>query len=285
MIPAYNHARFVVDAVSSAAAQGDCVSEIVVVDDGSKDDTAAVVEGIAEPRLRLIRQQNRGPSPARNLGWRSTKAEWIFFLDADDSISPGALPALLSAANGVGHPVIPYGFQEIYAGNFDAPPRFTAHLSRRNGSLLQEIAGGYPGTIWVAMVPRIWVEAIDGFNESDGIWRGEDFDFALRLALRYPFHWVDRPVIRTRMHDTNRHRDFGPRASLDYVRSIKRGFQGRWSPRDRWARQRGLAYYFMEYGYQLREAGDATAARGAFRKAWLSFPPRLGNLRHWLTGR
>ena len=285
VIPAYNHALYVAEAVASAVAQGDCVSEIVVVDDGSTDGTAAAVERIGEPRLRLIRQPNRGPSPARNNGWRSTKAEWLFFLDADDTLAPGALQDLLAAVAADGTLRIPYGYQNVYAKNFEGEPRFSAHLSRRTGSVLKEVSGGYPGTIWVSVVPRKWVEAIGGFNESDGIWRGEDFDYALNLALRYPFRWVDRPVVRTRMHDSNRHRDFGPEASLDYIRSIRRAFRGRWSPHKRWMRQRGLAYYHLEHACALRDAGDLKAARRAFRDAWLAFPFRLGNLRAWIMGR
>lgn len=285
VIPAYNHAAYVAEAVASAAAQGDCVSEIVVVDDGSRDNTAEVVAGIREPRLRLLRQPNRGPSPARNHGWRTTTAEWIFFLDADDAISPGALPALLDAAAQAGRRVIPYGHQEVYGKTLSGTPQFTAHLSHRNGSVLPDVAGGYPGTIWVALVPRVWVEEINGFEEGDGIWRGEDFDFALRLAIRYPFLRVDRPVVRTRMHETNRHRDFGARASLDYVRSLRRAFRGRWSPTERLHRQRGISYYFMEYAYRLRDDGDTKGARSAFLKAWLAFPPRLGLLRHAFAGR
>ncbi len=285
VIPAYNHARYVAEAVASAADQGECVTEIVVVDDGSKDDTAAVVESIVEPRLRLIRQPNRGPSPARNNGWRSTRAEWLFFLDADDTLAPGALDDLLSAVAADGTLRIPYGYQNVYSKDFSGEPRFSAHLSRRTGSILGEVAAGYPGTIWVSVVPRKWVAEIGGFNEGDGIWRGEDFDYALQLALRYPFRWVDRPVVRTRMHESNRHRDFGPEASLDYIRSIRRAFRGRGSPRELWMRQRGLAYYYLEYACALREAGNAAASRRAFRDAWLAFPFRLGNLRAWLTGK
>jgi glycosyltransferase involved in cell wall biosynthesis len=284
VIPAYNHARYVAEAIASAASQGECVSEIVVVDDGSTDDTAKVVESINEPRLRLMRQPNQGPSPARNRGWRSTRAEWLFFLDADDAISPGALPALLAAAASHGKRVIPYGYQEIYAQTFSGPPHFQAFLSKRTGSVLPEVASGYPGTIWVALVPRVWVEEIGGFDEQDGKWRGEDFDFALRLAIRFAFLWVNRPVIRTRMHDSNRHRDFGASASLDYIRSIRRAFRGRWNPRERWLRQKGLAYYHMERAFHLHDSGQRREASAAFRQAWISFPPRLGNLRRWISG-
>lgn len=283
VIPAYNHARFVAEAVASAAAQGECVAEIVVVDDGSSDATAAVVRGLAEPRLRLITQPNGGPSAARNAGWRSTRSRWVFFLDADDTLAPGALPALLAAVGNGQEPAIPYGFQEVYADDFNRAPHFTADLARRSGSLLAPIAGEYAATIFLGLFPRAWVEEIGGFDEN--VQHGEDFDFALRLALRHPFHFVERPVYRARMHGANRHRSFSAEACLDYLRTVERAFRGRWRPQELWVRQAGLAYRWMQYGCHLRDAGDLGAARRAFRRAWFTFPPRLGNLRAWLAGR
>ncbi len=155
VIPAYNHVRYVAEAVASAA-------EIVVVDDGSSRATAEGVRGIAEPRLRLITQTNRGPSAARNRGWRSTSSPWIFFLDADDTLAPDALPALLSAVVPGGAPEIPYGFQEVYADDFGGAPHFTADLACVSGDLLAAVASGYGATIFVGLFPRTAIEAIGG---------------------------------------------------------------------------------------------------------------------------
>lgn len=283
VIPAYNHARYVAEAVASAAAQGGCVAEIVVVDDGSSDATAEVVRGIAEPRLRLITQTNSGPSAARNRGWRSTSSPWIFFLDADDTLAPDALPALLSAVVPGRAPEIPYGFQEVYADGFGGAPHFTADLARVSGDLLATIASGYGATIFVGLFPRTAIEAIGGFDEA--VHHGEDFDLALRLALRNRFRRIDQPVYRARMHGANRHRDFAATACLDYARTVERVFWGSTRPRELWVRQAGLAYRWMQYGCHLSDAGDRAGARRAFRTAWLHFPPRLGNLRAWILCR
>ncbi len=283
VIPAHNHAGYVAEAVASAAAQGDCVAEIVVVDDGSSDATAEVVRGIVEPRLRLVTQANSGPSAARNRGWQAAQSPWLFFLDADDTLAPGALPALLSAVGPDSSPEIPYGSQEVYADDFDRPAHFSTDLARVSGDLLAAIASGYGATIFVGLFPRRAVEAIGGFDEA--VHHGEDFDFALRLALRNRFRRVEQPVYRARMHGTNRHRDFAATAFLDYARTVERVFRGRSRPRELWVRQGGLAYRWMQYGCHLKDAGDLAGARRAFRTAWLHFPPRLGNLRAWLRCR
>jgi glycosyltransferase involved in cell wall biosynthesis len=92
VIPCYNHARFLPEAVASVLAQSDERWECVIVDDGSPDDTAPVAEGLirANPgrAIRLVRQPNRGLSAARNAGIEAARAAYILPLDADDALAP-----------------------------------------------------------------------------------------------------------------------------------------------------------------------------------------------------
>lgn len=84
VMPLYNKAAYVERAIGSVLVQGEGVLEIVVVDDGSTDDGAAIVEAMQEPKVRLIRQINSGVSAARNRGIEVARGEFICFLDADD---------------------------------------------------------------------------------------------------------------------------------------------------------------------------------------------------------
>ncbi len=90
VIPAYNAGKYVGRAIDSVLAQNRAADEIIVVDDGSTDDTAEVVGGYGE-RVRLIRQANAGASAARNAGIEAASGEWIAFLDADDEWLPKKL--------------------------------------------------------------------------------------------------------------------------------------------------------------------------------------------------
>jgi glycosyltransferase involved in cell wall biosynthesis len=90
IIPAHNAASSVGAAIESAIAQRFDGAEIVVVDDGSTDSTAMVLERYA-PAIKVLRQPNRGPAVARNLGARASVAEYLAFLDADDVWLPGKL--------------------------------------------------------------------------------------------------------------------------------------------------------------------------------------------------
>jgi len=85
VIPLYNKSSYVQGALVSALFQTVPVDEIIVVDDGSTDDSAAMVETMGDPRIRLIRQDNQGVSAARNAGLKASRGEWIAFLDADDT--------------------------------------------------------------------------------------------------------------------------------------------------------------------------------------------------------
>src|ERR1039457_5279759 len=83
VIPTYNRARFVGEAIDSILAQTRPVDEIIVVDDGSTDDTIERLKKYA-PAIRCVSQQNRGPSAARNRGIKEAHCDFVAFLDSDD---------------------------------------------------------------------------------------------------------------------------------------------------------------------------------------------------------
>lgn len=101
MIPCYRYAHFLPDAVASAVAQTWPNVRIVVVDDGSPDDTAAVARALAARhpthRIELVRQTNQGLAGARNAGVRATASPFVLPLDADDRLEPTAVERLLGA--------------------------------------------------------------------------------------------------------------------------------------------------------------------------------------------
>lgn len=99
VIPAYNAERTLAETISSVRNQTHHALDIVVVDDGSKDDTLAIAQEIVkiDPRVRVLKQRNSGVAAARNAGWRSTHADLVAFLDADDLWSPDKIERQLVA--------------------------------------------------------------------------------------------------------------------------------------------------------------------------------------------
>jgi glycosyltransferase involved in cell wall biosynthesis len=94
IIPCYKQAHFLPEAIGSALSQTHRKMEIVVVDDGSPDNTAEVAARY--PEVRCVRQENRGLGGARNTGFRASKGDYVLFLDADDRLTPNAVAAHLS---------------------------------------------------------------------------------------------------------------------------------------------------------------------------------------------
>lgn len=98
VIPAKNAAAYIGETIASALAQTE-VSEVIVVDDGSTDDTVAIVQAIRDPRLCLIMNDAGGVSAARNRGARGARGDWLIFLDADDRLRTNAVATLLRTAS------------------------------------------------------------------------------------------------------------------------------------------------------------------------------------------
>src|SRR5438045_3638350 len=94
IMPVYNGERFLMEAIRDIQAQECAPLEILVIDDGSTDDTAAILAQLGDP-VRTVRQPNRGPSAARNRGIELARGEVIAFHDVDDLWAPGTLAALL----------------------------------------------------------------------------------------------------------------------------------------------------------------------------------------------
>ena len=95
VIPLYNKEHCIKETLSSILSQSYKDFEIVVVNDGSKDNSVAVVNSITDSRIRLINKENEGVSKTRNRGIKEAQGEWVLFLDADDLMCEGCLQALV----------------------------------------------------------------------------------------------------------------------------------------------------------------------------------------------
>lgn len=201
IIPTYNRAAVVANAIRSALAQSPLSTEVIVIDDGSTDDTPAVLESFGAS-IRVIRQPNRGVSAARNVGIRSAMGTWVAFLDSDDEWEPdklaGQLDAaarnpqiILHAANGTVH----RGVAEQESVNFYAVrgKDWSSGEQRQLDNPLEWVLDAVFMTPGV-MARRDHLLAIGGFDESLSMF--EDLDLLARLALRGPFGVDSKPLFR-----------------------------------------------------------------------------------------
>src|SRR6478736_2185706 len=96
VIPAYNYAHYLPETIASVLAQSFARFELLVVDDGSTDNTKAVVQALKDPRIRYVWQPNRGLSAARNTGIAECRFNYVAFLDADDLWQPDFLECVMA---------------------------------------------------------------------------------------------------------------------------------------------------------------------------------------------
>lgn len=191
VIPVYNGAAFVGKAIASVLAQTERDLELIVVDDGSSDNTAAVVGGFDDPRLHFVRQENAGPSAARNTGIARARGAWIGFLDADDWWLPGKLEAHLRRAAEERRVGLIYSAVILVEATTGAVEVRRAALE---GEVLPKlfygnvIVGGGSG----ATVRREALERVGSFDPT--IRYGEEWELWLRVAAEYPFAAIDEPL-------------------------------------------------------------------------------------------
>jgi glycosyltransferase involved in cell wall biosynthesis len=203
VIPAKNVAAYVGETLASALAQGE-VTEVIVVDDGSTDNTISIVRAIRDPRLRLMTNDSAGVSAARNLGARHASGEWLLFLDADDLMRPGAVAALLAAARGAPRAVLVYGDYNTIDSEGRQIGRRDLLKGRRkpSGDVLTRLAAGnFIVNGGIALARAEAFRAIGGFDTS--LRYCEDWHCWCRLAAIGEFEFAPKLLLDYRLHTAN----------------------------------------------------------------------------------
>lgn len=198
VIPCYNQAHFLGEAIESVLAQTYPHFEVVVVDDGSPDNTAAVVAGY--PGVRYFRQENQGLSAARNTGLRHSIGERLVFLDADDRLMPRAVEVGLAFLKDHPECAFVYGHSRFMAFDgslFHGPP-----VARVEGdyylALLQGCPIFAPGSV---MYRRAVFRFVSGFDPS--LSPAADYELYYRIARQFPIRCHDQTIVEYRKHGTS----------------------------------------------------------------------------------
>lgn len=212
IIPTYNRAQFIAAAIDSVLAQNlsgtglDMARdvEILVADDGSTDDTAAVVAGYGD-RVRYLPLPHRGqPAAPRNAALAAATGEFIAFLDSDDLFLPlkfaRQLPVLAA------DPTLALVYSEGRYFVTD-PAQSTGHvqagLSAPSGDILTGLMRENFLAPPVVLIRRTWLDAVGHFDESPELRGVEDYDLWLRLAIHAPARFIPGEVAAIRRHADN----------------------------------------------------------------------------------
>jgi glycosyltransferase involved in cell wall biosynthesis len=269
ILPTRNRAHVLREAIDSVLRQSLADLELIVVEDGSTDQTQAVLSGIADPRLRPLRQDQRGIGAALNAGLAVARGEYVAKIDDDDVWLPHLLATEVQVLDAHPEVGLVYGRCEMMAadgspigGGRGFPLKFPADGFR---SLLH---ADYTVSI-TTIIRRSCFDRVGPWDES--ILLSEDWDMALRVARHYPLRFVDEIVARIRVHPGNR-TSFGS-SELEAcigqrARVLDKAFGEPNLPREI-AALRPLAYRNLHTGAGLQYliAGRRRCALRSFREA------------------
>ena len=274
VIPTYNYAKFIAAAVDSVLAQTYRPLEVIVVDDGSTDDTQAVLAGYGN-RIKVILKSNGGVSAARNAGIQAASGEFVALLDADDVWVPEKL-----------HKQLDFFERHPDAGCIGCGIFFAdGDLNETRQGLHNDVSGPVEQRLKLIMLRREWVggsnsgavirrnvlDEVGAFDEK--LEAAEDWDLWLRIAARYPIYNIRESLVHIRRHFTGtfRNADKMERSQLAVLRkhvSLTPEFYGIT------IRRRVLAIIWVDSARERIFAGQFWAAARRLLRAVRSWPFR-----------
>ena len=290
VIPCYNQGRFLAEAVASAAAQGELVSEIVVVDDGSTDETREVAT--RDGSVTYIHQKRQGLSGARNSGWRASSGGYVVFLDADDRLLPGAIEPGIEAFGRWPRAASPSDTTSSSTRRAPSCRRGESCVSRTTSPSRAEISSSSFRTVAVPEIARTppGQRPLHGDAEAEphqhargGLYRRaileetggfdprlkalEDYELYLRVTRAHPVAGHDQVVAQYRRHPAAMSRDTLNMLRLAlFVLHEQRPYLAR-HPGAFEAYQEGLTFWKIHYSKQLIRDVPGHLAAGRLRRA------------------
>jgi glycosyltransferase involved in cell wall biosynthesis len=270
VIATYNRANYLAETIDSVLGQSFQKFELILVDDGSTDETRRIVAPYGS-RVRYLYQENRGPSAARNLGARNASAGWISIQDSDDLCLPNHLETLYGYADK--HPESGMVFANgSYLGG-PAHNRETiipAAKSRRladEGVRLEDLFDKSIVRLQAALISKRCYDDVGGHDESLRI--SMDLDLTFRLISRYPVAYLDEVVFSYRRHSGNISGNQELRL-LENIRVIEKLVTQNYQAEKLLGKRRvaaRLAYRYYRLAKGRRESGNREGAQEALKHA------------------
>ncbi len=258
VIPAYNAEKYIAETLRSVFAQTYKSYEVIVVDDGSRDETLQVARSFG-PRIKALTKRNGGPASARNLAINHSQGDYIAFLDADDLWMDDKLEqqvALLDENRGAG---LVYGEALMFTGS-----NGVKEIERKIGytvdpSFRSLLFGDYIPNSTV-VIRRACIDEVGLLNESKELVGVEDYEYWMRIAKCYPMAGIPRPLAYYRIREGNlmgdgRDINKGLNLPIAAIREIERLHPGLWEEYQV-DRQMLFARLHVRAGFAWKKRGD-----------------------------
>lgn len=288
VMPAHNTAAYIGEAIASVLSQEAVAMELIVIDDGSQDDTAAVVQRLADPRIVLLRNaKGGGPARARNQGIRAARAPYVAFFDSDDVMSPGFLHSAIEQLDRQSSAVMVFGDMR----RIDLQGKETIASVLANYSMFQQLPRTPLTDKWSLLRQKDFAEGLlhenfigtcsvvvrrdvllgtELFDEQ--LINSEDRDLWFRLSKLGDALYASEPVFSYRINPKSISHDRGERNARNRIEVLRR-------ERKRWIDKRALRqidYLIAEnhasIGYTRRAQGKRLSSAACFVNAYLATP-------------
>lgn len=216
IVPAYNAEKYIAEALESILSQSLRPTEVIVVNDGSTDQTAEVLNSMTG--IKVVHQPNRGISYALNTGLALATSDFIAFLDADDVWLPNKLSIQMAELRLMNYSGIVFGqMEQFFSPDIDQAVKATLELPK------QQLAGIHRSAM---LIDRTSLERVSEFS-TDHI-SAEFLDWYLRAKeMEIPVRLVDQPVARRRIHGSNTTLSRGQKHFSEFPLIIKQALDRR----------------------------------------------------------
>jgi len=269
VIPTYNYGHFLGEAIQSVLDQTFADFELIIVDDGSTDNTKEVVSSFQDKRVKYIYQKNRGLAASRNTGIKASCGEYIAFLDSDDKWLPENLEVMVNRLDS--RPDIALVCSDVNVYDDATGAILGRHWhNRRSDSWVNPKKAARQALQYllkrgcfitpIAMVVRRTVFAEVG-HYDESVRTHEDWDMIVRIVMRFPIETIDVPLALNRKHgislQSNREQMYRE-AIIVLNKTLNRNSL---SANDQALLRRRVARTHFRYGRDLLVNGDITAGR------------------------
>lgn len=281
VIAAYNASRWIGETLQSVLAQDFTDFEVIVVDDGSTDDTTAVVANFGE-RVRCIQKLNGGTSSARNVGIRAARGEYIAFVDADDLWAKEKLRLQMDFLI---RTRLAWVYSDALAFDDESGKslfRFGKIVRQYDGDVLEALLLGDFIPSPTPIIRRSVFEHVGYFYVSKSLGFAEDWNMWLEIAARYPVGLVPRPLAYYRVHSMSKTGHVDPLVRLQHYMTIIEEMVAKEPARLSHLKNRAWANCYIRVGRELARKGNLQKARQLFRHAVQLSPNHVEAYLDWV---
>ncbi len=286
VMPCYNAAPYVREAIASVLQQGYSSVELIVVDDGSTDGSTEIIQELAQThpdRIRLLHQNRAGPYAARNRGLALAQGNYVAFLDADDYWHPNALAELHVALTGSRADLAYCGWQNVGAAAEGPQPYVPPAMDDEN--ILAHFLKACPWPINGVLIQRQLIDSMRGFSERRAT--AMDYDLWLRmLTLKPRFTRVPEVLAFYRHYPRSGTSIPRWRQVFDAV-AVREDFVRHYAELSKSlppAQRNGLTYdSLLTEAYRCHWRRDTASSRRLFRRAFFKANWKVGDLKYMLA--